>query len=997
MKKEFLLFVLFMSISGFTLLAQTKVITGSVTSSIEGEGAIPGVTVSVKGTTAGAITDVNGKFSIVLPVNASTLVFSYIGMKTKEIVIGTETTLNVVLESDVLNLDEVIVVAYGTQKREAKTGSVGVINSDKIRDIPETSIDKMLSGKVAGVQVTSTSGQPGSDSQIRIRGISSILAGTDPLFVIDGVAVMTGNQSYYTNTGNALSALNPNDIESVTILKDAAASSIYGSRAANGVVLITTKAGKSGSTKVSFRTSYGVEQLSNDRNYRPLTGEEFLTLTRQSIVNAGSNPDDNSLTNKKYYYPLSYRDSTQTDWLKAVTRTGRIYNAELNVEGGNDKTSHFFSMLYEKHEGIVYGSDFKKISFRSNIDHKINDKLKLGTRMTGAHTVANDVPMQSMYYANPLFAAMLIQPFRSVKNPDGTYNLNIPENANTNPLATAKYDTQWEKQYKLNGNVYLDWIILDGLTARTTNSIELTDGEGNRYWNPLANYGTDLGTLQSSRTQYLQLTTSNTISYNKLFGAHSFSVIAGQEATKYSDIEYSIYSPDIDPAIPFPNSGLTTTDQGGYFETGYTMLSYFGVANYNFKNKYYVMASLRTDGSSRFGSKNRWGTFWSLGASWNINKESFMESLTAINLLKLRASYGLSGNFNIGNYDQYGLYGTVEYDAKKGLAPSQPANPDLGWENNKEYNLGLDFAFLDRFSGSFDIYSRKTLDMLLQYPLSRTSGFSSVQTNIGSVKNSGVEFLIDANIINNKDFQWNVGFNFAHNNSKILNLGKDEQFINADNNRIVHRVGEHLYSFYLFDYAGVNPANGDALWRNKQGELTNNYADANRIIAGSPEPKFTGGINTKVSYLGISLDVNLEYKYGNLVSIEENRYVNSDGYSWGNSSANTQLDYWQNPGDISRNPKPIANNSTNSSGYRSTRWLYDGSYLRIKNISLSYMLPKALLSQIKVQSLRVYATAVNLYTFNKVDYYDPERGVDGSGFGIYPQTKKIMGGIELTF
>jgi TonB-linked SusC/RagA family outer membrane protein len=996
MKKVFLLFVLFMSISGFTLLAQTKVITGSVTSSIEGEGAIPGVTVAVKGTTVGSITDVNGKFSIVLPVNASTLVFSYIGMKTKEIVIGTQTTLNVVLESDVLNLDEVIVVAYGTQKREAKTGSVGVVNSDKIRDIPETSIDKMLSGKIAGVQVTSTSGQPGSDSQIRIRGISSILAGTDPLFVIDGVAVMTGNQSFYTNTGNALSALNPNDIESVTILKDAAASSIYGSRAANGVVLITTKAGKSGATKVSFRTSYGVEQLSNDRGYRPLNGEEFLTLTRQSIINAGGNPDDNSLTNQKYYYPLSYRDSTQTDWLKQVTRTGRIYNAELNVEGGNDKTSHFFSMLYEKHEGIVYGSDFKKISFRSNIDHKINDKLKMGTRITGAHTVANDVPMQSMYYANPLFAAMLIQPFRSVQNPNGTYNLNLPENANTNPVASAKYDTQWEKQYKLNGNVFLDWIILEGLTARTTNSIELTDGEGNRYWNPLANYGTDLGTLQTSRTQYLQLTTSNTLSYNKQAGDHSISLIAGQEATKFSDIEYSIYSPDIDPSIPFPNSATSLNDDADYFETGYTMLSYFGVANYNFKNKYYVMASLRTDGSSRFGSKNRWGTFWSIGASWNLNKEAFMQNVTFINMLKLRGSYGLSGNFNIGNYDQYGLYGNVQYDGKSGMVPTQPANPELGWENNKEYNAGLDFAFLDRFTGSFDIYSRKTLDMLLQYPLSRTSGFTSIQTNIGSVKNSGVEFLIDANIINNKDFQWNVGFNFAHNDSKILNLGKDEQFI-PSNNRLVHRVGEHLYSFYLYDYAGVNPANGDALWRNKQGELTNSYADANRIIAGSPEPKFTGGINTKVSYLGISLDVNLEYKYGNLVSIEENRYVNSDGYSWGNNSANTQLDYWQNPGDISRNPKPIANNSTNSSGYRSTRWLYDGSYLRIKNISLSYMLPKTLLSQIKVQSIRVYATAVNLYTFNKVDYYDPERGVDGSGFGIYPQTKKIMGGIELTF
>jgi TonB-linked SusC/RagA family outer membrane protein len=995
MKKLFLLIVLFVSISGFTLLAQTKVITGSVTSSIEGEGAIPGVTVSVKGTTVGAITDINGKFSIVLPVNASKLVFSYIGMKTKEITIGTETTLNVVLESDVLNLDEVIVVAYGNQKREAKTGSVGVVTNDKIQDIPETSVDKMLTGKIAGVQITSTSGQPGSNSQIRIRGISSILAGTDPLFVIDGIAVMTGNQSYFTNTGNALSSLNANDIESVTILKDAAASSIYGSRAANGVVLITTRTGKSGASKINFRTSYGIEQLSNDRGYRPLNGEEFLTLTRQSVINAGRDPDDPA--SGKYYYPLSYRDSTQTDWLKELTRIGKIYSAELTLEGGNEKTSHFFSMLYEKHEGIVYNSDFKKISFRSNIDHKINDKLKLGTRLTGTNSVANDVPMQSLYYANPLFAAFMISPFTKMKNADGTYNLNIPENSNTNPNAKATYDDQWEKQYKLNGNVYLDWNILEGLNARTTNSIEYTDGEGRRYWSPKSEKGGELGTLQTSRTKYLQLTTSNTLSYNKSLGFHSISVTAGQEATKYSYNEYYISSPQIDPNIPFPNSASSTEDDADYDETGYTMSSFFGVANYNYNNKYYLQASLRTDGSSRFGAKNRWGTFWSVGASWNINKESFMESLTIINLLKLRASYGLSGNFNIGDYDQYGLYGSDQYDGQVTMVPSQPANDDLGWENNLEYNVGLDFAFFDRFSGSFDVYSRKTLDMLLKYPLSRTSGFTSIQQNVGSIKNSGFEFLIDASIIKNEDFQWNAGFNIAHNNSEILNLGKDEQFINADNNRIVHRVGEHLYSFYLFDYAGVNPANGDALWRNKQGELTNSYADANRIIAGSPEPKFTGGFNTKVSYKGISIDVNLEYKWGNLVSIEENRYLNSDGYSWGNNSANTQLDYWKNPGDIARNPKPIANNTTSSSGYRSTRWLYDGSYLRIKNISLSYSFPKGLLSKIKVQNLRVYASAVNLYTFNKVDYFDPERGVDGTGFGIYPQTKKIMGGIELSF
>ena len=315
------------------------------------------------------------------------------------------------------------------------------------------------------------------------------------------------------------------------------------------------------------------------------------------------------------------------------------------------------------------------MAFRSNIDQKISEKLKLGTRLTGAHTVANDVPMQSMYYANPLFAAMMIQPFRKVQNADGTYNLDIAENANTNPVATAKYDTQWEKQYKLNGNVYLEWNIIKDLAAKTTNSIEVTDGEGNRYWNPLANFGTTLGTLQTSRTKYLQLTTSNTLTYNKIIGSHSLSVIGGQEATSYKYNEYYIYSPDIDPNIPFPNSATSLNDDADYNESAYTMLSFFGVANYNYKSKYFLQASLRSDGSSRFGEKNRWGTFWSVGASWNIHNESFMTDYKFINLLKLRASYGLSGNFDIGNYDQYGLYSNVQYDGLSGMTPSQPANP----------------------------------------------------------------------------------------------------------------------------------------------------------------------------------------------------------------------------------------------------------------------------------------------------------------------------------
>ncbi|MBK7488499.1 MAG: TonB-dependent receptor [Bacteroidales bacterium] len=918
-----------------TSAAQQKTVTGMVTSSEDNLG-IPGVTVLIKGTTIGVVTDVDGNYSIQASPG-QILVFRFTGQKTQEVTVGAANTIDIVMQPDLLNLEEVVVVAYGVQKREASTGSVGEVKSSEIQNVPETSIEKMLSGKVAGVQVTATSGQPGANTQIRIRGISSINAGSEPLYVIDGIPVMSGDQSFFTNTGNALASLNPNDVESMTILKDAAASSIYGSRAANGVILITTKSGKAGAAKMNFRASYGVEQIANDNGYRPLTAEEYLTFQRTAVINAGGNPDDPS--NSKYYFPNSLLDGPITDWMKELTRTGSIYSAELSAQGGSDRTQHFFSGLYDKHEGIVYGSDFTKFSIRSNVDHQLNKKLKLGVRFNGAYSVANDVPMQAMYYVNPLFAMMMIKPFTPIRNDDGTYNLIIPENANANPRATAEYDPQWEKQYRLNTNGFLEYQIIKGLTAKTANSIELTDGEGVRYWSPEANYGETLGYLQTSRTKYVLLTTSNTLNFDKEFGSHNLSIVGGQEASKFDYNEYYIVSPNVDPNIPFPNTATSDDDDADYYETAYTIMSFFGVARYNYDNKYYLQASLRTDGSSRFGSKNRWGTFWSVGASWNIHKEHFMDNVEFINMLKLRGSYGISGNFNIGNYAQYGLYGAGQYNGNSVMVPTQPSNPDIGWENNTGYNAGLDFALFDRITGSFDVYSRKTLDMLLAYPLSRTSGFSSITTNIGSIKNEGIEFMLDGTLITGNNFEWSAGFNVAHNNSTILDLGKDEQFI-PGNNRLVHKVGEHLYSFYLYDYAGVNPANGDAMWYNENGELTNNYAQARRIIAGTPEPKLTGGINTKLAAYGVTLDVNLEYKWGNLVSIEENRYANSDGYSWPNTGANTQLDYWTTPGQIARNPKPIANNTTSSNGYRSTRWLYDGSYLRLKNITLSYNLPR---------------------------------------------------------
>lgn len=987
--KRFSVLLAFLVFAGTALFGQGQQITGTVTSAEDGT-PLPGVTVLVKGTTVGTVTDFEGNYTISVPEGSEMLVFSFVGMENKEVEIGTSSVIDVALDSDAVGLDEVVVIGYGTSTREANTGSVSVVGDDELQDNPELSFDKMLAGKVAGVQITGTSGQPGAATQVRIRGTSSLNAGNEPLYVIDGVAVMQGDQTYFTNTGNALAMLNPNDIKSISVLKDAAAASIYGSRAANGVIIITTKSGQSGKTSVNFRASYGVTSLANDNDYGPLNPDQLVNYMRDAVTNVGMNPDDP--TNGSYYVPYSLADGPQYNWMDEVTRYGMVNNYEMSVSGGNEKTTHRTSASYSNTEGVFKGVDYKKYQVRSNLDHKATDRLRIGVNMNAFHSEANDMAMQSLYYSNPAFGGMIINPWTRPRNEDGTYNLVIPENLNTNPLATAEHDDQWEIQNRMLGTGYIEYEPIDGLKLKSTNAVEYTDGEGRRYWSPAADFAGD-ATLQVSRSKYSQVTTSNTASYMKYFSDHSVSFLAGFEAITNMNNSYYIYSPDVDANIPFPNTSTAEGDEGDYSETKYTMASFFGIFDYNFASKYFLRASLRRDGSSRFGSNNRWGTFYSVGASWNIHREAFLENLSAVNLLKLRASYGVNGNDRIGNYEQWGVYGPVGYNATSGMAPSQPANNNLTWETNTAYNLGIDFGFLRRITGTLDVYSRVTTDMLLDTPLSRTTGFTSLRQNVGSLKNTGIEGLINVAVIEG-NVDWNLGFNFAANKSEILDLGNEEEFIDG---RQIYRVGERLYSFYLRDYAGVNPVNGRALWYNEDGELTELYSDAQRIIAGTPEPKLLGGINTDVSWKGLTLNINLEYKYGSQVLIEEQRYLNSDGYMWGNNQANTILDYWKEPGDITRNPIPLAGNTTSSNGYVSSRWMFAGDYLRIKNITLSYTIPSNVVSRLNLANLRVYGSAVNAFTFHDVDFWDPERGVDGQGFGIYPMAKSFVVGLDLTF
>ena len=995
MKIKVLIAVLF-SVFSVSLLAQAIQVRGVVVDAADNT-PLTGVSVKVANSQNITVTGINGEYTI----NANmgeTLEFSFIGMTTQRIAV-TGAVINVSMAQDATRIDEVIVVAYGVVRPEAKTGSVSTVSGTGIAETPVTSVDKMLAGKMAGVQITASSGQPGANSQIRVRGTSSVNASNEPLWVVDGIPVMSGNQTYFTNTGNAIASINPSDIESITVLKDAAAASVYGSRAANGVILVTTKRGKDGRAQFTVRAKYGVDWLANDNGFRVMTGEELLGFQRQSIINAGRDPDNPS---GGAYRPLSLIANGTTDWVDHFTKGGIMQEYEINAAGGNNKGSYYSSLSFHQHEGVFYGVDLQRVTARVNADYKLANTITSGARINMAYTDASDIAMQSLYYANPAFAGITILPWSKPYNDDGTHNIRIPENSNTNPRATAEYDEQWEKQYRLLGSAYVEWKPIKSLTFKTNNAVETTFANGVRYWSPYATLGYTnpdgslYGVLQQSKDQYVQLTTSNTITYNDLlFDDHSVRVLLGQEAMKSDYDEMYIYAPNVDPLMRYPNTTPMADVEAEYYLQSQTLLSFFGILDYNYAGKYYLQASIREDGSSLFGDNRKWGTFWSMGGSWNVHNEGFMKNQHFLNLLKLRVSYGVNGNNGINPYRAYGVYATTGYNGSSGMRPYTPENQNLSWERNLTWNAGLDFGFFNRFDASLDLYTRDTEDMLLNKTVPQTSGFSSNFVNIGKINNKGIEFKFDADIIRTKDLMWSAGFNIAFNKSKVLNLAGNE-FISYSDARLRHVVGRSFLSFYLYDYYGVNPVNGEALWRTKDGELTNNFNQAQMYYAGSPEPKYIGGFYTTLDWKGFNLSAFLEFKGGNHVLIVEKRYVNSDGNQNMNQMS-SGLNYWKKPGDTGVNPKPVWGTTSNAYTFANTRYLERGDYLRLKDVSLSYSVPRKLLEKAKISNLKIYVSGLNMYTFHKVDWWDPERGVNGMGSGIYPMTKSFIGGIEISF
>lgn len=983
-------------LAGISLAVAQTSISGTVLTAEDDEPVI-GASILVKGTNASTITDNDGKFTIKIPEGAGrTLVITYIGMERQEVF--ARNGMVVKLTSSDQALDDVVVVGYQTIRKEAKTGSIATVKGDDLASIPETSVDKMLSGKMAGVSVSSTNGQPGSAATIRVRGTSSIGAGSDPLYVVDGIPVESGNTGALSNSMNAIAMINASDIASVTVLKDAAAASIYGSRAANGVILITTKSGEAGKSKITARARYGVTTLANDNDFGMANLQEYIQYQRDARINAGYDVDNPA---SEYYFPLSLAAKGGTNWMKELTRNGSLQEYELIASGGTGKTTYYTSLSYNKTEGIVPTVGFEKMQVRANLDTELNKWLKVGTRINAGYMKVSDVQNSllgdsGLAPSNPFYSGMALAPTMPAYNEDGSYNFDLPFVFNINPLAAIKGSDKYDKQYKFNGTAYLEWKPIKQLTFRTNNSVEYAYTNSRQFSPSFINKTSFGASLNTADVQYRLLTTSNTVTYDDLFNdVHSLNIMLGQEANTYEYSHNQAISYHVNEQRPYHSVGVSVEDQTAYDGLTQTaMVSFFGVAEYSYDGRYYIKGSLRTDGSSKFGPDRRWGTFWAASASWNIHNEAFMQDIkNVLNVLKLRYSYGVNGNDNIAAYAHYGLYSDIVYNGITGQLPSQLQNRKLTWETNKTHNIGVDFRLFDRLSGSIDWYTRRTEDMLIASPLPYTTGFSSQAQNVGQIRNSGIEVQLDADIFNTNDFKWSAGVNFAANRSKVLELAPGQDFIGTS---LRYVVGEQLYTYWLYDYAGVNPQNGNALWRNEEGLLTENSQEARRINAGSPEPLWTGGFNTELSWKGLSLGIQLEARYGNKVLNQDRSLFESDGYYGDQNIWKGALNYWKQPGDMNVLPKPVYNNSSNSM-QTSTRYLEDGSYLRIKDITLAYNLPSKWTKKALMSGVRIYASALNLYTFHNMNYWDPEHGTTGATVISYPMTRSMIVGVDITF
>lgn len=1034
MKKLLLLFI--SSLASLSMVwAQDRQISGRVTAAEDGT-AVPGVNVVVKGTTNGTVTDSDGSYKLNVSPSGQVLIFSFIGFQTQEVEIGSRTVIDLSMNADIQQLNEVVVVGYGTQIKQDLTGNIASLKGEEVKNIPVPNFTQALQGRAAGVFVESQSGRVGEGIKVRIRGSGSLTASNEPLYVVDGIPISTSSLASSQNgatvsNGSALSSINFNDIESFEILKDASAAAIYGSRASNGVVLITTKRGKSGKTTFNANIQYGMNSPTNN-NRGFLNSQQYIDYYEQAArngavyeYNRGGNPggyaseqeaidDYVSFVEGRFTRYSGYSDwktlQTNTNWEKQAFKDNPMVKImNLSASGGSDKTRYFISGEYTNQDGILIGNKFNRLSTRINLDQEVTSKFRMGMNMSFARTQTGRVT-QDNDFGTPM-QIVALAPITPVRDQKGQL-YDRPVTTYYNPLLNYENGSYSSTMFRNLGGLYGQLTLMDGLSFRSEVGFDLLTQNDEQFFGSRTQSKSTNGAAQSDWLRTFNYNTNNFFNFNKTLGG-SFNIDAtlGMSFQKAQTDQTNVAGQDFptDDLKKLFNAGQITT--GFSFATSYSFLSYFSRVNMKFSDKYLLSLSGRVDGSSRFGKDNRYGFFPAASAGWIISNESILKTSELVSFLKLRASAGRVGNAEIPEFQALGLWGSGKYHGVSTLNPTQLANPKLGWERATQVDVGLDFGFFDnRISGELDYYVKKTDNLLYNTPVPGTSGFTNRVSNVGSMENKGFEVVINSVNVNKGIFKWTTGLNFSHNRNRVTKLDGEVKEIPGNDGRYLNSlvVGQPIGVFYGPKYAGVDPANGDALWYTATGETTNNYNNAGNYIVGNPNPTFIYGLNNTFNIGGFDVNVLLQGVYGNSIINGAGGFMSANA-DWFDNQTLDQLNSWKKPGDVTMVPQARLNlNGTVQNGVSaSSRYVSDGSYLRLKTVAVGYNLPTPLVNRMKLNSLRVYVTGQNLATFTGYKGWDPEVNTDyraqgantaqGNDFYSAPQIKSVIFGINVGF
>ena len=920
-------------------------------------------------------------------------------MKAQEIAI--KPVVNVILHSDTEVLDEVVVTGYGVQKKASFTGAAAVVDDKTLAKRTDANFVKALEGNVPGVQMSNSTSMPGVWSEIYVRGRGSLNSGTQPLYVIDGMPVSSESDGIWSGTNDyfdPMAAVNPADIESVTVLKDAAATAIYGSRAANGVIVITTKKGSQGKLNVNLDIKQGFVSMGNN-NMEFANAQETVDLFIQGRTAAQGGTYEEGLEYFKNRF--GWDGSSSYDWMDKISRKGYYQDYNVNVQGSSGNTGYFFSLGYLDTDGLIRGSDMNRYSGRLNLETKLN-YLSFGVNASYSYSTQNGFSQSTGgSMSSPVTAAISsMNPLMSFYDEEGNY-ANI---SSYNPLALTDEEAgeiNRKNNQTLNFNPYLQIDFGKGVYAKTTFGLNISDLRQYLYWSALYNpQGMDTnGYAYQYNSRYTTVTWNNVLGWNQTFGKHDIGVMLGQEM-QIKNYFYETYEAC---DFPFAENGMTdmstagTPVTSGYYKKEAKLASYFSDIHYSYADKYYLSGSFRRDGSSVFGSNNRWGNFWSVGGKWRISGEDFLSDNEIITNATLRASYGTVGNQDIDWYAARGFYQSgANYNDTPGIVPTSISNPDLTWEISNKFDVGFDLSLINRIHLTFDYYNEKTTDALFQVPLSMTTGLDVVYQNIGSIRNRGVELSLNTSIIQSSDFTWNLYGNLTWNQNRIIKLSTDEP-IEYDFQII--EEGRPYRQFYMKEYAGVDSDNGKPLWYlNEEGdETTSDYNAAAKRYLGSAEPKVLGGFGTSLNWKGFDFNLDFTYRLGGKV-YDSGAPFTGFGMAYRTPLKDVALDSWTEDNKDAKYPQYIYGDPNNATK-DSSRFLYSGNFLRISNMTLGYNVPVKYTKKLLIQKLRAYISVDNLYTFTAGDFvgYNPETYSTGIIAWQYPATRTFIGGIQLTF